>query len=389
MRAPTWTPRGRAADALLALAALVVVTAGTLLASASDVERGLAPAAGWALIVITCGALYWRRSRPVLVLVIAMVVNAVYYPVSEPDGPIMLVFVVAVYSAAAEGRVLAAGIVAGIALAVTVFGEVGSEVNHLQDAALWLMAGWFVAVVAVGGVVHNRRAYLREADRRALAAEHGREEEARRRATEERLRIAREVHDVLGHNISLINVQATAALHGGDPARNEAALEAIKQASKETLRELRTTLGMLRQVDEAAPTAPAPGVARLDELAERTAAAGPAVRIDAAGAPRDLPAETDLAVYRIVQEALTNVARHSAAAAVTVRVRRDGDAVRIEIDDDGPAVPATGPAGEPAGSGSGLAGMRHRAESLGGTFDAGPRADGGYRVTATLPVPPG
>ncbi|MFB4316950.1 sensor histidine kinase [Actinomadura sp. 21ATH] len=384
MRAPTWIPRGRAADALLALAAFVIVVAGTLLNSASDIERGLAPAAGWALIAVACGALYWRRTRPVLVLVIAMVVNAVYYPVSEPDGPIMLVFVVAVYSAAAEGRVLAAGIVAAVALAVTLFGEVGSEVNHLEDAALWMMGGWFVAVVAVGGVVHNRRAYLREADRRALAAEHGREEEARRRATEERLRIAREVHDVLGHNISLINVQATAALHGGDPARNEAALEAIKQASKETLRELRTTLGMLRQVDEAAPTAPAPGVARLDELAERTAAAGPAVRIDTAGAPRDLPAETDLAVYRIVQEALTNVTRHSAAAAATVRVRRDGDAVRVEIDDDGPAAQAA----EPAGSGSGLAGMRHRAESLGGTFDAGPRADGGYRVTATLPVPP-
>jgi signal transduction histidine kinase len=396
VRAPTWPPRGRTADAALALAAFAIVVAGTLLNTASGVERGLVPWAGWLLLVITCGSLYWRRAHPVPVLLLSLAACAVYYPLSEPDGPIMLVFVFALYNAAARGRVRTAAIVGAVSMAITAFGEVGSEVNHLEDAALWLMGGWFVAVVAVGGVVHNRRAYLREAERRALAAEHGREEEARRRATEERLRIAREVHDVLGHNISLINVQATAALHRGDPVRNQAALEAIKQASKETLRELRTTLGMLRQVDEEAPIAPAPGIARLDELAERAAAAGPAVRIETEGEPRPLPAETDLAVYRIVQEALTNVTRHSDATAVTVRIRHTGSDVRLEIDDDGSPVPAAAPGDEPenepeneqVGTGSGLAGMRDRAEALGGTLDAGPAEDGGYRIRARLPVPP-
>ncbi|MFI0357041.1 sensor histidine kinase [Actinomadura sp. 9N407] len=390
MRAPTWPPRGRTADAALALAALVVVAAGTLPNSASGVERGLVPWAGWPLLVLTCGSLYWRRSHPVAVLLLTMAACGVYYPLSEPDGPIMLVFVIALYNAAAQGRVWVAGIVGAVSMVVTMFGEIRSEVNHLEDAGLWLMAGWFVAVVAVGAVVHSRRAYLREADQRALAAEHGREEEARRRATEERLRIAREVHDVLGHNISLINVQATAALHGGDPVRNQAALEAIKQASKETLRELRTTLGMLRQVDEEAPTTPAPGIARLDDLAERTAAAGPAVRIEIEGEPRPLPAETDLAVYRIVQEALTNVTRHSDATEVTVRIHHTDADVRVEIGDNGSPVPAEqngGGVAEPIGTGSGLAGMRERAEALGGTFDAGPDEHGGYRVQASLPSP--
>ncbi|GAA2418487.1 sensor histidine kinase [Actinomadura vinacea] len=381
MRVPIRPPRGRSADAAWALCCLVIVLGATLWADAGGDDRAPVPGLGWALIVTACGALYLRRRHPAAVLVITMVAAAVYYPTTEPDGPIMIAFVAALYTAAAEGRVRAAVLVAAVAMGVVAYGEAGSSVNHLEDAAIWMLAGWFVAVVAVGGVVHNRRAYLREADRRALAAEHGREEEARRRATEERLRIARELHDILGHNISLINVQATAALHGGDPAAHQAALDAIKQASKETLRELRTTLGMLRQVDEQAPTAPAPGLARLGELAERSTAAGTAVHVEIEGEPRMLPPETDLAVYRIVQEALTNVTRHSDAASAAVRVRLAPAEVLVEIVDDGRPVPG----GQHAGSGNGLRGMRERAEALGGAFEAGP-ADGGYRVSARLPV---
>ncbi|MFF5259129.1 sensor histidine kinase [Actinomadura viridis] len=381
MRAPTWTPRGRSADAILAVAMFAAVAAVTAVPTSRGPGPDMVPGLGWVLTVIACGALYWRRTHPSAVLWTTMVAAGLYYPVSEPDGPLMLTFVFALYNAAARGRVLASALGAGAALALVAYGEIRSDVNHLEDAALWLLAGWFVAVVAVGGVVHNRLAYLREAERRAAAAEHGREEEARRRATEERLRIAREVHDVLGHNISLINVQASAALHAGESDRSTAALEAIKQASKETLRELRTTLGVLRQVDELAPTGPAPGIARLAELAGRATAAGPAVRTEIEGEPRPLPPETDLAVYRIVQEALTNVTRHSDAASVLVRVRYTGPEVAVAIEDDGRPVPA-----RTTGTGSGIEGMRARAEALGGTFEAGPGEDGGFRVRVVLPV---
>ncbi|MFD0541283.1 histidine kinase dimerization/phosphoacceptor domain-containing protein [Actinomadura luteofluorescens] len=226
------------------------------------------PLYSWALLVVACGALYFRRSHPVAVAAVTLAACAVYYPVTEPDGPAVLTFVVALYTAAAEGHLTAAVVLVGIAVAGTVVGDRRDDVNHLADAAGFLLIGWFVAVVAIGGVVRNRRAYLREAQERARVAERGREAEARRRAIEERLRIARELHDVLGHNISLINVQATAALHGlrREPQRAEDALTAIKQASKDVLREMRATLGVLRQVDEAAPVAPAPGLARLDEL---------------------------------------------------------------------------------------------------------------------------
>ncbi|MFC6934609.1 sensor histidine kinase [Actinomadura yumaensis] len=241
------------------------------------------PGAGWALATVACLALYWRRTRPLAVGAVTGAACAAYYPLTEPDGPLLVTFCIALYSAASAGRLVGAGALVAAAVGVVSYGEISSGVNHLQGAAVYLLAGWFVAIVALGGLAHNRRAYLREAERRALAAEHGREEEARRRATEERLRIAREVHDAVGHNISLINVQAAAALHASRTADGpaERALAEIKQASKDTLRELRTTLGVLRQVDASAP-----GLARLDDLAARTTAAGVTVRTDVRGDPR-------------------------------------------------------------------------------------------------------
>ncbi|HEX5598615.1 MAG TPA: sensor histidine kinase, partial [Micromonosporaceae bacterium] len=209
--------------------------------------------------------------------------------------------------------------------------------------------------------------------------EQRKEEEARRRATEERLRIARELHDVLGHHLSLINVQASAALHRPDPTRSEQALAAIKQTSKETLRELRTALGILRQEGEA-PTAPAPGLNRLHELVTTAGRPGLEVRVELAET-RLLPPEVDLAAYRIVQEALTNVTRHAGATAVMVRVRPNGDDVLVEVEDDGTGVP--GPPG------NGILGMGERARALGGSLTAGPGPDGGFQVRARLPLRPG
>ncbi|MFB4303163.1 sensor histidine kinase [Actinomadura sp. NTSP31] len=374
-----WPPRGRFADALLAAACFAVLTVIALIATYA-LGRGTMSFYGWALLLIACGALAFRRSHPRTVALVTFVACGVYYPVTSPDGPIIMTFVIALYTAAVEGHIAAASALAAVAMAATLYGNDTDKVNHLADAATFLLAGWFVAVIAIGGFARNRRAYLREAEHRLAAAERSREEEARRRAIEERLRIARELHDALGHNISLIHVQATAALHvlPREPGRAEDALAAIKDASKDTLRELRATLGVLRQVD--APSADArPGLARLDDLTGGITAAGLTVRTETEGTPRPLLPAADHAAYRIVQEALTNVTRHSGAASAVVRVRYGAGDVTVTVDDDG-----AGAASAP-GEGSGIRGMRDRAETLGGTLEAGPRATGGFRVQARLP----
>jgi signal transduction histidine kinase len=366
-----WRWRGRTAEASLALAVGVVAVIG-LIVQAGGISTG----AEWTALVVvlaSSAALYVRRRYPVPVGVVALAAVSAYGVLLQQPGLIMLVFVVALYTVVDEGH-LAIAIGLGVA-SVVAFALADGYDRETSNGATFLHAGWLVAVIV--GVTRNRRAYLAEAAARAHAAEQWVEEEARRRATEERLRIAREVHDVLGHHLSLINVQASAALHRPDPERSEQALTAIKQASKETLRELRATLGVLRQ-DGEAPTAPAPGLAQVDDLVAAAQAAGLTVRTELAE-PRGLPAEVDLAAYRIVQEALTNVARHAAASGAVVRVRPDEGDLLVEIEDDGTAVP-----GEP---GNGIRGMAERARALGGSLDTGLRPDGGFRVCARLPVP--
>jgi signal transduction histidine kinase len=234
-------------------------------------------------------------------------------------------------------------------------------------------------------------------------AEVTRAEEARRRAGEERMRIARELHDVLAHNISLINVQAGVALHLMDeqPGQSRTALQAIKQASNDALGELRSVLDVLRQGDEQPPRAPASGLAQLDSLVAGAAATGLEVRTRVEGAPRPLPAGTDLAAFRIVQESLTNVTRHAGpAASATVLVRYGPDDLTVQVDDDGRGA-AAGKGSEAAPGrrstdsdrqvrrsgrpGRGLLGMRERVAALGGELAAGPRPGGGFRMQARFP----
>jgi signal transduction histidine kinase len=227
---------------------------------------------------------------------------------------------------------------------------------------------------------------------RAAEADSKRREQERRRASEERLRIARELHDVLAHNISMINVQAGVALHLMDQqpeqagaAATRAALAAIKEASKEALTEMRSVIGVLRQQGESAPRAPVAGLARLEDLLERARAAGLRVHADLdLPEPGTLPAKTDLAAFRIVQESLTNITRHAGPGPVNawVRIAYGERGVSVRIDDDGRGAPLLH---EDSG-GSGLHGMRERAAALGGEFTAGPRPGGGFRVTALLPV---
>jgi signal transduction histidine kinase len=387
-----WLPRGRAADAVLAIAvgALVIVSTAFVESPAGGANRpsDVEPLA-WLLIVIACGVLYFRRRAPVPVAVCTLVAAGIYYPFTSPDGPILLSFVVALYTVAAEGHVVAAVTLGTVAMLAVTWGEISNTAGRQVDnMAYFLLAGWLIAVISVGAVTYNRKAYLRVADQRALDAERGKEEAARQRATEERLRIARELHNVLGHHISLINVQASAALHRikKDPDQVADALGAIKQASKAALRDLRATLGLLRLVDEEAPTAPAPSLTRLSELVDHAAATGLAVRTEVDGQPRPVPPEVDLAAYRIVQEALTNVTRHAAASTAVVRIHYGDDDVRVQVDDDGAgASPATAN-GDDGMPGNGIRGMGERARALGGELTTGGRPDGGFQVRARLPL---
>lgn len=351
----------------MAVGVLVVLT--TVVSWAVPIGIQSVPAAGWVLIVVASAALAFRRRYPVPVAVIVLVANALYYPLIDPDGALLVTLIIALYTLAAKGRQVAAVVIGLLAVIASAYGEFGSASSPLGDAGLFLLLSWLVAAVALGGVARSRRAYLHEAQHRARDAE--------------RLRIARDLHDALGHNLALINVQAGAALHGldRDPDQAATALASIKEASKGALQELRKTLGMLRQIDEQAPTAPAPSLARLTELTSRAQDAGLGVQVTSEGEAPVLPPTVDQAAYRIVQESLTNVARHAGASTVVVRIRYDPDAVSVVVEDDG--------RGGPVEDGSGILGMRERANAVGGSLEVSDRAEGGLRVSARLPYKAG
>ncbi|WP_433461557.1 sensor histidine kinase [Spirillospora sp. CA-128828] len=362
-------PRGRVRDAALAGGALLVVPVSSLKSlTAASAEPWTATAFSWTLILLACGALYFGRRYPVTVAAFVLVTTAVYYVTSVHDGGLMIAVIAALYLVAAAGRLQAAVVLAALTVICTGTGTLLGN-KDVNGVALFMLTGWVVAMVALGWVRYSRLAYLREAERVA--------------AGEERLRIARELHDVVGHHLSLINVQAGTSLHRfhRDPAQGEAALAAIKESSREALRDLRATLGVLRQADEEAPTAPAPGLDRIGELIGSARSAGLTVHSRLAGAA-DAPTEVGLAAYRIVQESLTNVSRHASAAEVTVSVEHGQGELRIEVADDGP-----GQAVSPGAPGSGLDGMRERARALGGELTAGPGPGGGFLVRARLPYP--
>src|SRR5207248_10392071 len=343
------------------IAVTVAVVVGSLFAVLND---GAKPphnaAAGWVLTALACVAIFARRRYPLSVAAFTLVCCALYYPLTDPDGLVLLAFAYALFNAAAAGRIRGAAGLAVAAMAGVTVGEITSTTGrHVDNFAFFLMTGWFIALVAGGAVAHYRK-----------EAERTKEAEARQRATDERLRIAREVHDVLGHHLSLINVKAGAALHSRKPDQAEEALGAIKEASKTALRELRATLGILRQVDN-------PSLARVAELAESVGAQGLTVRTEIDGAARDLPPEVEHAAFRVVQEALTNVARHAAARTVVVRIGYGEHELSLQIDDDGP--------GGKAAPGNGIRGMAERTRALGGELTASARDDGGFRVHARIP----
>jgi signal transduction histidine kinase len=335
-------------------------------------------ALAFALLILGPVALAWRRRWPVAVLAVNLAATEAYYLLGYAWGPAFLSLAVAFWTTLSAGHRRPAWLLAAVgygsyfALALLVGREPRPGLPHAVGVAAWLLL-----VLVLAEVGRARREQAAEVART-------REEEARRRASEERLRIARELHDVVAHNISLINVQASTALHLIDerPEQARSALAAIKQASKEALGELRSVLDILRQSDEQPPRAPAPGLARLDELVSKVRAAGLEVQTTVEGDSRPLPAPVELTAFRIVQEALTNVHRHAGRATARVRVSyRDRDLV-VQVEDDGLGASSNGA----AGGGNGIPGMRERVAALGGELEVGPRSGGGFRVLARLPL---
>ncbi|WP_328855081.1 histidine kinase [Microbispora hainanensis] len=366
-------------DALITAAMLTLGVAGTYgrLSSSGLTERPLDPL-GLMLIVVASLVLVRRRGAPVTVGVVTVGCAVAYYGARYPGifaaGPALI----AIYTAATLGRRrLAIGL--GIALAAGIAVPVALADADPEPGGLSLLSGWLVAMVVLGEVTKNRRAYLREVEQRAIQAELTREEAALRRAGEERLWIAQELHDTLTHTISVINVQTSVALQTleRDPALTRRALLAVKESGKEAMHELRATLGVLRQAD---PDGPEVGLARLPRLVDRAEAAGLPVTTLTIGTRREVPPEVDRAAYRIVQEAFTNVLRHAGAASVTVTIEYAADMIELSVEDDGQTTTGT------TDNGMGLIGMRERAVALGGSLTAGPRPGGGFAVRAELPT---
>jgi signal transduction histidine kinase len=244
------------------------------------------------------------------------------------------------------------------------------------------LAAWLLTLLAVSEVVRNRRAYLRAARQQEVDAERSRAEAARRQASEQRLGIARDLHDVLAHSISLINVQAGVALELIDqqPEQARSALAAIKQTSKQALVEVQSVLADLRSPEERAPRTPTPTVADLSDLIESAQAAGLRLSTVTSGDPVALSSTVALAGYRIVQEALTNVARHAGQVATKITLCYTADSLSIEVTNE------AGRRTSQDGTGLGIRGMRDRVTSLGGTLHTGPTVRGGFTIHAVLPA---
>ncbi|MZF85566.1 sensor histidine kinase [Streptomyces sp. SID5643] len=378
-----------AMDAVLATAVLVCMVAG------SFVEPRHRDSVNWvlrtpdplSLILMTLGAaaLVFRRRAPMAVLALTGTLSVIESVTGDPRAPVAMSAVIALYTVASTTDrpttwrvgLLTMTVLTGAAMAA------GPLPWYAQEN-LGIFA-WTGIGATAGDAVRSRRAFVQAIRERAEKAERTREEEARRRVAEERLRIARDLHDVVAHHIALVNVQAGVAAHVMDkrPDQAKEALGHVREASRSALNELRATVGLLRQSgDPEAPTEPAPGLDRLDELTGTFRSAGLHIEVARADQGTSLPAAVDLAAYRIIQEALTNVQKHAGPQAkAEVSVVRVGPNIEITVLDDGSGEHET-----QDGGGHGLLGMRERVTALRGTLTTGPRYGGGFRVHAILPV---
>ena len=367
-------------DSLIAAGFAVLSIVGTYFASEEphagriDFDVGAA-----VLAVVAALALALRRRRPLAVLVVVFAATLAYFTIGYADGPIWLSLIFALVNAVIQGHRLAAVVTAAIGFLVFPWLDLLVRDGPAPEG-IWLLAlaAWLLVWLGVAELIRIRR------ERRADALRM-QEEERMLRAGEERLRIARELHDALGHHLSLISVQAGVALHLNEALPDQAltSLTAIRDASKEALTELRSVLEILRQQGEAAPRFPGSTLARIEDLAAQASAAGLEVNTEVSGEARPLPYGIEAAAFRIVQEALTNVTKHARAASVSVRVAYGDEDLSVEVEDDGRG---SSMGGSPAGSGKGIVGMRERVAALGGELETGLRPEGGFRVRAVLPL---
>ncbi|MEV4459407.1 sensor histidine kinase [Microbispora sp. NPDC049633] len=329
---------------------------------------------GYTLLLVGAFAIALRRRYPLAALAVTLTATSVYMLFDYAYGPVFLSPVIVIFHAVLSGHRRAAWLSSAafflfvVAYATWLIPHQASLFHHTAVAAYLLLT------LTVAEFHRVRRERLAERER-------VQREEARRQASEERLTMAQELHDVLAHNISLIHVQASTALHLLDdhPEQARTALSTIKQASKDVLTEMRGVLDLLR---DGAPRSPTAGMAHLADLTGRS---GLPVTLEVAGRERPLPASVDRAGYRIVQESLTNVSRHAPGSRVTVRVAYAPEELVVTVEDDG-AGAARAETG--LGGGNGIPGMRERAAALGGSLTAGPRPGRGFRVEARLPLPP-
>ena len=330
----------------------------------------------YGLLVLAPGALILSRRWPSAAVGLALGAVLAYQALNYPPGPIHLALLVALYKAAAPQhlwRTLALG-----ALTVLGYSAVGLLTpGGLSLDGVLLGTAAVAAALGLGYAVASQRASVRQR----------REEETQHRVTEERLRIARELHDVVSHSISTINVQAGVAAHvmAERPEQAHEALVTIKETSRDTLRELRGILHVLRGVDEVDSRSPAPGLAQLDVLIDTATQAGVPTQALVMGTARPLPPAVDLAAYRIIQESLTNVIRHAGPASAQVTVGYEPARVVIEVTDDGRGV-TNQPIRNGESPGLGISGMRERVAAVGGSIEAGAKAGRGFLVRAILPT---
>ncbi|MFD3924159.1 sensor histidine kinase [Streptomyces sp. NPDC058595] len=391
--------RARAGE-LPPLTADLLVAAGVGLFTASDAAVNgpgyrQADWFTWLLLAVSLLALVRRRREPVAVAVITGAACAGWALYGHIGEMLNLPVIVALYTVAVAGdrrRTVRTAVVAAV-VSGAVAVRVGHDVVNPQGLPFLEML-WPLVPLLLGEVVRTRRELLRAYEARAARAEEDREREAARRVREERVRMARELHDIVAHTVTAMTVQAGVALDALDlrPEVSRKAMRQVRDSGREAVRELRATVTVLRDSDDE-PTAPLPGIDRLGELAERFEGGGVELVMRREGELEGLPPMAELAVHRIVQEALTNVVRHSGARRAAVSVVRHGDWLTVEVVDDGKAARggrAEGVDGERAGPGGGfgLLGIRERAAAAGGEVEYGPVPGGGFLVRAWLPVGP-
>lgn len=366
---------------LLALAVLAAIQLGGTLGAAHNRE-GFQPLDALAIVLVLAGPVLigalWRY--PILMVWSVTGVTLAYLLRGYAYGPVILSLVVVVVAAVMRGhRWTAWAAMATTYVVHFVLRWVLLDVAWSWPAGLGV-AAWALVILIAAEFARSRR-------ERLLVARRAQAETERREAGEERLRLAQELHDVVAHHMSLINVQAGVALHVVDrrPEQAQTALTAIKDASREALTEMRRLVGALRDESEGAPRVPVSTLDSLDTLVERSAHAQLDVRVERAGSPRTLSAAVELAAFRIIQEAITNVVRHAEARHARVRLDYGEDVLHLRVDDDGHGFAHRSPAGD-TGEGRGLRGMRERARALGGVLRVESAPSGGVRISADLPL---